>query len=108
MSMLISNWNDYELLDTSNGEKLMKENSSKVFGKPMPTTVVGGIPLFIFPYNHEKNGELLLAYMLVYDEYYYEIQFYSNKTIDGKDERYLNYDYLFKIANSLNKRVKIK
>ena len=84
---------------------LKKRDSANIVGNPTITTI-NAVPLIIFPYEHANNGKLLLAYMPAYDDYFYDIQFYSNKVIDGKEERYYNENDLSVIAEMLNSRVK--
>ena len=64
-------------------------------------------PIVVFDYGKDESSKLLLAYMPAYEGYFYDIQFYANRVIDGKEERYFDYDNLYIIATMLNAGVKV-
>ena len=63
-----------------------------------------GNPVIIFPaeYSNGNNSKVLLAFTPANEEYFYNIQFYSNKVVDNVDELYFNYDGLNSLLEFLS------
>ena len=83
-----------------------KSGSSDVYGDGF-VTPFGDSNVIVFPYINDKTTKLLLAYMPAYEGYFYDIQFFSNKLVDGKTETFYNFDDLDIIFNFLNTRKKV-
>ena len=87
-------------------EKSLHKNwESNVIGEGQ-IIQVGDTSIFTFPCEFGDSSKVLLAYMPAYGGYFYDIQFYSNMIIDGKEEMVFNYQDLSIVADFLNSRVK--
>ena len=66
-------------------------------------------PIIVFPceYTNGNNSKVLLAFMPENDEYFYNIQFYSNRVVDNVDELYFNYEGLNQFIEFLSTGVKV-
>ena len=94
--------------DTAFFEESLKESKTGLDVGEGTLIVRDDTPVVIFPceYVNGNNSKVLLAFMPEDDEYFYNIQFYSNRVVDYKDELYFNYEGLYSFVDFLNTRVK--
>ena len=101
---------DYLFKDISFFENSLKNGRNSYIVGEGKLINHGGKPVVIFPcgYVNSDTSKVLIVYMPADDKYYYDINFYSNRVIDNKDEMYFNYDDLYAFLDFLNSKEKLK
>ena len=88
-------------------KSLKKGDKANVVGEGKYSLVGDDTPAVIFPYyNAKESTNLLLAYMPAYDNFFYDIQFFTIKLIDSKQETVINYEDLQTLLEILNDKEK--